>query len=342
MDLPPLAALIVGSLPKPEWLAEPRVLRAPWRLEGEALRHGQDDATIVAIHDQQLAGLDVVTDGEQRRRHYISHFCEGLHGFDYSRLVDKVTRGGKYPAKVPTIVDRVRWTGPVQRDDLAFALWHASRPVKFTLPGPLTIADTAHAEGVYRDEAELVMDLAAAVNAEARGLAELGPAIVQIDEPVFNAELDKARDLGIAALNRCVEGLSCLTAVHVCYGYGTDVVLRWKNANTSWGQYQELLPLLAESNVDVLSLEFAAPKLDPKVLELAGEKKIAFGCVDVAPQEPEPVEMVAARILAAVEVAGPERLLPSTDCGMAPLDRDLARRKMRRLAEAAALVRAEL
>ena len=334
----PLQTMIVGSLPKPGWLAEPHILRAPWRLSGERLRDGQDDATVVAIHDQERVGLDVVTDGEQRRQHYISHFTAGLHGFDYSQLVDKPTRGGKYNARVPTIVDRVRWTGPVLRDDLAFTLAHTGRPVKITLPGPMTIADTAFAPA-YADQGELIMDLAIAVNHEARALAELGPAIIQIDEPAFNAEPDKARELGIAALDRALEGVSCRTAVHVCYGYGTETVLKWKSANTSWGQYEQLLPLLAESRVDILSLEFAAPKLDPAVLELAGNKAIAFGCVDVSPQPPEPAEVVAERIRAALKVVPAERLLPSTDCGMAPLDRSLAGAKMRLLVEATALAR---
>jgi 5-methyltetrahydropteroyltriglutamate--homocysteine methyltransferase len=242
---------------------------------------------------------------------------------------------------VPTIVDRVRWTGPVQTGDLAFVAEHAVRPLKFTLPGPLTIADTAWPEA-YADEAELVMDLAAAVNQEARALDTLGPAIIQIDEPHFNADVGKAREFGVAALDRALEGLTCATAVHICYGYGTEMVLQWKNANTSWGQYETLLPLLAESRVDILSLEFAAPRLDPGVLALAGGKQIAFGCVDVSPDPPEPAAAIADRIRAALRTVAADRLLPSTDCGMVPLSRHLARAKMRSLAEAAALVRREL
>ena len=338
MILPPM---IVGSLPRPEWLAKPRELRAPWRLKGKRLFEGQDDATTAAIHEQERAGMMIVTDGEQRRQHYISHFCQGLPAFDYSRLVDKPTRGGKYAAKVPTIVDKVRWTEPVLLRDVAFVLSQASWPVKFTLPGPMTIADTAYAEA-YKDEAELIFDLAAVVNAEARTLARLGPAIIQIDEPAFNAEPDKAREIGIPALQRAIEGVECATAVHVCYGYGTETVLRWKNANTSWGQYEQLLPLLAETQVAILSLEFAAPKLDPAVLQLAGNKRIAFGCVDVSPAAPEPVEVVAQRIREALKYVPADRLYPSTDCGMAPLPRELAVAKMRVLAEAARVVGEQL
>jgi 5-methyltetrahydropteroyltriglutamate--homocysteine methyltransferase len=336
--LPPV---IVGSLPKPAWLAEPRQLRAAWRLEGDELLEGQDDATTVAIHQQERAGLMIITDGEQRRQHYISHFCQGLPAFDYTRLVDKTTRGGKYAARVPTIVDKVRWSGPVLLRDLAFSLSRTTWPVKITLPGPMTIADTAHAEA-YADEEELIMDLAAAINEEAKALAQLLPGVIQIDEPAFNAEPDKAGSIGMAALNRAIEGVPCTTAVHICYGYGTDVVLNWKKANTSWGQYEQLLPLLAETNVTMLSLEFAAPKLDPAVLELAGNKRIAFGCVDVSPEQPEPIEVVAERIRGALKYVPPERLYPSTDCGMAPLDRALAVAKMRLLGQAAALVGNEL
>ncbi len=333
--------MIVGSLPKPEWLAPPRQLRAPWLLEGDTLLAGQDDATTIAVHQQELAGMMIVTDGEQRRQHYISHFCQGLAAFDYSRLVEKTTRGGKYPARVPTIVDKVRWTEPVLLRDLAYTISQTSWPVKITIPGPMTIADTAYAEA-YQDDAELIMDLAAAVNEEAKALAQLHPGVIQIDEPAFNAEPEKAREIGLPALNRAVQDVTVATAVHICYGYGTEIVLNWKKANTSWDQYQQLLPLLAESSVAILSLEFAAPKLDPAVLQLAGSKRIAFGCVDVSPDPAEPVDIVADRLRAALKYVPPERLFPSTDCGMAPLDRQLAVAKMRVLGQAAALVGNEL
>ncbi len=335
-----LQTMIVGSLPKPAWLADPSTLRAAWRQEGPARQEGVDDATILAILEQEKAGMDIVTDGEQRRQHYISHFLHGLEGFDFNRMVDKRTRGGKYQASVPTIVEKVRWSHPVQRDDLAFLIAHSQRPVKITVPGPMTIADTSFAEA-YKDDAELLMDLAAAINKEILSLAELGPAVIQIDEPVFNAELDKTRDLGIAALDRCLEGVTCTTAVHVCYGYGVAAVLQWKQSNTTWDQYDFLLPLLAKSRVDQLSLEFAASKLDPKVLALAGDKQIAYGCVDVSPNPAEPVDVVADRIRDALHYVPADRLFPSTDCGMVPISRALAREKMNSLSAAAALVRAE-
>ncbi|MGH2469985.1 MAG: methionine synthase, partial [Chloroflexota bacterium] len=291
---------------------------------------------------QRDAGMDVVTDGEQRRQHYISYFIHGLHGFDFDRMVEKQTRGGKYTASVPTVVDTIRWTGPVQLADARALKAYAGGQVKFTLPGPMTIADTSFADDVYPDPEAYVMDLAAAVNQEARALAELGLDIIQIDEPVFNAELDKTKAYGIAALNRAIEGVACSTAVHVCYGYGTEGVLRWKNANTKWDQYDFLLPLLAQSHISQLSLEFAASKLDPKVLALAGDKEIAFGCVDVSPAPAEAEEAIAARIRGALAYVPAERLYPCTDCGMVPLGRDLASAKMRSLAQAAHIGRREL
>ncbi|MBV9119905.1 MAG: methionine synthase [Chloroflexi bacterium] len=239
---------------------------------------------------------------------------------------------------VPAISERVAWTGPVLREDLTLLLASTDRPVKITVPGPLTIADTAVSEA-YADPDDLIMDLAAAVNAEAKSLAELGPAMIQIDEPAFNAEPETARRIGIAALDRCLEGVECATAVHICYGYGTESVLRWKNANTSWGQYEQLLPLLAGSRVDVLSLEFAAPKLSPDVLELAGDKCVAFGCIDVSPAPEERPEGIARKLEGALRVITEDRLYPSTDCGMAPLNYELAVRKMHSLGEAVALLR---
>ncbi|HUZ78856.1 MAG TPA: methionine synthase [Chloroflexota bacterium] len=334
--------MIVGSLPKPAWLADPNELRAAWRQEGEAWRQGTEDAVRLAVLAQREAGMDLVTDGEQRRQHYISYFIHGLQGFDFNRMVDKQTRGGKYTASVPTVVDKIRWPGPVQLADLRALMAYAKGPVKFTLPGPMTIADTSFAEGVYRDPETYVMDLAAAVNQEVRALAELGPDIIQIDEPVFNAELEKTKAYGIAALDRAIEGVACTTAVHVCYGYGTESVLRWKSANTKWDQYDFLLPLLAQSHISQLSLEFAASKLEPKVLALAGDKEIAFGCVDVSPAPAEAAEVVAARIRGALAYVPAARLYPSTDCGLVPLGRDLAGAKMRSLAQAAEIVRREL
>ncbi len=336
-----LPTTIVGSLPRPPWLATPEVVRPRWLLEGPLLREGQDDAVLLAIKLQEEVGLAVVTDGEQRRRHYIDEFARALDGFDYGRLVEKRTRGDRYTAPVPTVDRPVARTRPILLDGLRFLKAHTTRPVKVTIPGPLTIADTAH-DAYYGDKRTFVFAIADAINAEARALAAAGADVVQIDEPTFNIYLDEVEAWGVAALDRCLDGVAARTAVHVCYGYGTAAVLAWKQQNTDWDQYRRLLPLLRASRVQQVSLEFAASGVDPAVLAEVGDKDVLYGCVGVSPAPPEPPEMIAARLRAALRYVPPDRLFPCTDCGMAPLPRALARAKLEALAAAARLVRAEL
>jgi 5-methyltetrahydropteroyltriglutamate--homocysteine methyltransferase len=336
-----LSTTLVGSLPRPEWLATPEQVRAQWLLEGPVLRIGQDDAVLLAIQLQEEAGLDVLTDGEQRRRHYIESFCGELGGFDYKDLVDKPTRGGRYVQKVPRISRPVERTKPILLDGLRFLRAHTARPVKVTIPGPMTIADTAE-NAYYRDERALAEALAAAINAEARDLAAAGADVIQIDEPAFNVYVDAAETWGIETLDRCLDGVTARTAVHICYGYGSAAVLAWKQQNQDWSQYHRLLPLLRQSRVQQLSLEFAASGVDPAVLAAAGDKDILYGCVDVSPAPPDPPAVIADRIRAALRYVPAERLYPCTDCGLAPIPRAAARAKLQALAAAADLVRAEL
>jgi 5-methyltetrahydropteroyltriglutamate--homocysteine methyltransferase len=336
-----LPTTIVGSLPRPPWLATPESVRPRWLLEGPLLREGQDDAVLLAIQLQEEVGLDVLTDGEQRRRHYIDEFARALGGFDFSQLVEQPTRGGRYTAAVATVASPVERTAPILLDGLRFLKAHTSRPVKVTIPGPMTIADTAH-DAYYGDERIFAFALAAAINAEARALAAAGADVIQIDEPTFNIYLDKVAAWGVEALDRCLDGVAAATAVHVCYGYGTAAVLAWKQQNTDWDQYRRLLPLLRASRVQQVSLEFAASGVDPAVLEEVGDKTVLYGCVDVSLAPPEPPAVIAGRIRAALRYVPPERLLPSTDCGMAPLPRALARAKLEALVAAARQVRAEV
>jgi 5-methyltetrahydropteroyltriglutamate--homocysteine methyltransferase len=336
-----LPTTLVGSLPRPAWLATPESVRPEWRLAGDALREGQDDAVLLALQLQEEVGLDVVTDGEQRRRHYIDSFCAALDGFDYTRLVEKATRGGRYSARVATVERPVERVRPVLLEALRFAQAHTNRPVKVTIPGPMTIVDTAH-DAYYGDERAFAAALAAVINAEARDLAAAGAAVVQIDEPCFNVYLDKVEAWGVELLDRCLEGVTCRTAVHVCYGYGTPAVLAWKRQNREWDQYRRLLPLLRASRVQQVSLEFAASGVDPAVLALAGDKDVLYGAIDVSPAPADSPSVVAERIRAAIRYVPPERLFPCTDCGMAPLPRPLARAKLEALVEAARLVRATL
>lgn len=337
-----LQTMIVGSLPRPAWLAEP-TMYAQWRLAGDTLAEGQDDAVLLAIADQHQAGLKIVTDGEQRRRHYIWGFCEELDGIDYSRLVKIQTRGNRYGI----LVDAARVTGPLRRarstmvSALRFLKHHTDRPVKVTLPGPMTTADTL-ADEYYGSRQALAMDLARLLNEEACELAENGCDIVQFDEPCFNIYLDEVEQWGISALERAAQNVRAKTAVHICYGYGVGPVLQWKSKNTDWTHYNRTLPLLRTSTISQISVECAASGVDPSVLALARGKDLMVGVIDVGTEVVETPETVAARIRTALQFVAPENLYPCTDCGMAPRLRMTARGKMRALEAGAALVRAEL
>ncbi|HKA53343.1 MAG TPA: methionine synthase [Candidatus Binatia bacterium] len=339
-----LQTMIVGSLPRPTWLAPPHQMYVTPKLEGEVLREAHDDAVLLALADQQEAGLDILTDGEQRRRHYIWGFCEGIVGIDFSRLVKIATRGGRYGN---VLVDAARVTGPVRRprpillDALRFLKRHTTKPVKVTLPGPMTATDTL-ADEHYRSRRALAADLAKALNEEAVELAENGCDIVQFDEPCFNIYLDEVEEWGVRTLEEAAKGVRAKTAVHICYGYGTPVVLQWKTKNTDWSHYWRTLPLLRTSTIDQISVECAASGVDPAVLGLAKGKDLMVGVIDVGTEEVETPEAVAARIRTALQYVSPEHLYPCTDCGMVPRSRAAARGKMKALADGAWIVRTEI
>src|SRR5712692_1909791 len=339
-----LQTMIVGSLPRPTWLAPPNQMYVTPKLEGDALKEGQDDAVLLALADQQEASLDIVTDGEQRRRHYIWGFCEGIEGIDFSRLVKITTRGCRYGNQ---LVDAARVTGPVRRqgsimlEALHFLKRHTTKPVKVTLPGPMTTTDTL-ADEHYGSRRALAADLAKALNEEAIELAENGCDIVQFDEPCFNIYLDEVEEWGIRTLEEAAKGVHAKTAVHICYGYGTPVVLQWKTKNTDWSHYHRTLPLLRTSTINQISVECAASGVDPAVLALAKGKDLMVGVIDVGTEEVETPETVAARIRTALQYVSPDHLYPCTDCGMVPRSRIAARGKMKALADGAWLVRTEL
>ena len=337
-----LQTMIVGSLPRPAWLAEP-TMYAKWRLEGDALAEGQDDAVRLAIADQEEAGLSILTDGEQRRRHYIWGFCEELDGIDYSRLVKIQTRGNRYGILVDAarVVAPLRRARPTMVSALKFLKSHTGKPVKVTLPGPMTTTDTL-ADEHYGSRKALAMELARLLNDEACELAAAGVDIVQFDEPCFNIYLDEVEEWGIGALERAAQGVRAKTAVHICYGYGVAPVLQWKTKNTDWSHYSRTLPLLRTSTIGQISVECAASGVDPSVLGLARGKDLMVGVVDVGSEEIESPETVAARIRVALQYVAPEKLYPSTDCGMAPRTRAAARGKMKALEAGAAIVRAEI
>lgn len=340
-----LKTTIAGSLPKPPWLADSSVqLFAPWMVPPDRLREAQDDAVRLALADQEEAGIDIVTDGEQRRRHYIWGFLEGLTGTDTKTLGKKQTRGGRYAKEqeVARIVGEVTRPRPVMVEALAFAKAQTRRPVKVTLPGPMTIVDSVLDEYYRSDEKSLAMRFAALLNAEARDLAAGGADVLQLDEPCFNIYLDKVQAWGIEALERAIEGVSCATAIHICYSYGIPRVLAWKKQNVEWEQYAVTLPLLARTGINQVSVECAASGVDVAVLAEAHGKDVLLGVINVGTEEVESPELVATRIRKALPYVAPERLFPCTDCGLVPRSRQAARGKLKALAEGARLVRREL
>jgi 5-methyltetrahydropteroyltriglutamate--homocysteine methyltransferase len=337
-----LPTTIAGSLPKPSWLAAPEVLWAPWRLAGEQLAEGMRDAVLVALREQEAAGIDIVTDGEQSRQHFVHGFLAGIEGVDVTRRTRIPIRAGRYEADCPTVTGPIRRRAPVHADEARFARAHTSRRLKFTLPGPMTIVDTL-ADEHYGDRVRLALAFAGVLNEEARDLAALGVDVVQLDEPAFNVYMDEVRDWGIEALHRAVDGVSCTTAVHICYGYGIEANLAWKRGlGEEWRQYELTFPHLARSRIDQVSLECAGSRVPMSLLSLLEGKDVLAGCVDVASTRVETPQEVADVIRAALRHVPAERLQPCTNCGMAPLPRDVARAKLQALAAGAALVREEL
>ena len=337
-----LDTTIAGSLPKPAWLAAPRTLWAPWRLEGAALEEGKRDAVRLALRDQEAAGIDIVTDGEQTRRHFVWGFVEQLEGVDFSKMVTIGIRADRYKADVPTVAGPLRRRGPIHRDEAQFLRTATGRRIKFTMPGPMTVVDTIH-DAYYGSRAKLGLAIASLINEEARELAAVGVDVIQLDEPAFNVYMDEVRDWGIEALNRAVEGLPCRTVVHICYGYGIKANTDWKKTlGGEWRQYEQTFPLLAASRIGGVSLECASSRVPISLLGLLGDKDVLVGAVDVANEEVETPAQVAAVIREALRHVAPSRLFPCTNCGMVPLDRELARAKLHALGAGAALARQEL
>jgi 5-methyltetrahydropteroyltriglutamate--homocysteine methyltransferase len=337
-------ATIVGSLPKPSWLCGPAEMFAAWRLTGASLTEGQEDAVRVWIAAQEHAGIDVVTDGEQRRRHYIWGFFEGLEGIDTINLGKRMQRGGRYHKEISAarMVGEPAWRGPIFAEGLRATRAMTGRPVKVTLPGPMTIVDSLIDTIGGRSEEQLAFRFAELLNQEALALQEAGASVIQFDEPCFNVYVDKVKDWGIAALERAARGVTVTKAVHICYGYGTEDVRRWKSANTDWSHYNATLPLLAKSSIDQISVETAASGVDISVIAALRGKDVLLGVVDVGSETVESAETVAERLHAALAFSDPGHLFACTDCGMMPLSRRAAEGKLRALAAGAALVNATL
>jgi 5-methyltetrahydropteroyltriglutamate--homocysteine methyltransferase len=337
-----LLTTIAGSLPKPAWLAKPQVLWAPWNLSGPALAEGKRDAVLVALAEQESAGIDIVTDGEQSRQHFVHGFLEAIDGVDFTRRVTIGIRADRYKAEVPTVTGPLARRRSVHADEVAFARAHTTKKLKFTIPGPMTIVDTL-ADEHYRDRRRLAMEFARVINEEARELVARGLDVLQLDEPAFNVYMDDVGAWGIEAIHRAIEGLSCKTAVHICYGYGIKANTDWKaTLGSEWRQYEETFPALAASKIDQISIECANSRVPVSLLGLLRGKDVLVGAVDVATNAVETPAEVAATIRRVLPYVPPERLYPCTNCGMVPLAREVAQGKLRALAAGTVLVRREL
>ncbi len=336
-----LQTTIAGSLPKPGWLVEPKRLWAPWLLEGDLLEEGKRDAMRLLLADQEAAGIDIVTDGEQTRRHFVTTFIESLKGVDFEHKRTVRIRN-RYDADVPVVVGPVGRGKPVFVEDLRFLRGRTKRPIKLSLPGPMTMVDTLY-DDYYRSREKLAREFAAILNQEARELERAGADVIQFDEPAFNVYMDEVAAWGIEMLEAAAAGLKCKTAVHICYGYGIKANIDWKKTlGSEWRQYESTFPLLARSNIDQVSLECANSHVPLELLALLKGKDVLVGAIDVANDTVEKPEQVAATIRSAMRFVPPEKLYPCTNCGMVPLAREVALGKLKALAAGAALVRREL
>ena len=336
-----LQTTIVGSLPKPSWLAQPSKLWAPWALEGDVLAEAKRDATRLAIRDQERAGIDILSDGEQSRRHFVTGYLEHLEGIDNEHL-ETVRIRQRYDAKVPQVVAAISRPHPVHSNDVRLLRAETDHPIKYTLPGPMTMVDTLH-DAYYKSRPRLAMEFARVLNQEARELESLGVNVIQFDEPAFNVYMEEVKAWGVEALERATEGLKCKTAVHICYGYGIKANIEWKQTlGSQWRQYEETFPVLARSKIDQVSLECHNSKVPIELLALLQGKDVLVGAIDVASEKVETPEEVAVTIRAALKYVAADKLYPCTNCGMVPLPRPVAVGKLQALAAGARIVRAEL
>jgi 5-methyltetrahydropteroyltriglutamate--homocysteine methyltransferase len=330
---------IAGSLPKPAWLAEPNRLWPAWRLAGADLDEGKLDATLIALKEQEDAGIDIVGDGEQSRQHFVHGFLEAVEGIDFARKVEMGIRNDRYKAMVPTVTGELRLKGRVHAAEARLARAHTARKLKFTLPGPMTIVDTI-ADAHYGDRVKMAMAFAGLLNEEARALEADGVDVIQFDEPAFNVYMDEVKDWGVAALHRAIEGLTATTAVHICYGYGIKANVDWKaTLGGEWRQYEEIFPALAASRIDQVSVECRNSHVPMSLLGLLAGKDVLIGVIDVATDAVETPEEVAAVIGAALKHVPKEHIVACTNCGMAPMRRDIASAKLVALGRGAALAR---
>ncbi|MEY9361867.1 5-methyltetrahydropteroyltriglutamate--homocysteine methyltransferase [Bradyrhizobium yuanmingense] len=333
---------IAGSLPKPEWLAEPNMLWAPWKSEGDELLRAKRDATLIWLKIQEDAGIDIVTEGEQARQHFVHGFLEKIEGIDFAHKVEMGIRKDRYKAMVPQVVAPLRLKDRVHAFEARVARTHTRKQLKFTLPGPMTIIDTI-ADRYYGDRVKMAFAFAELLNEEARALQADGVDLVQFDEPAFNVYMDEVNDWGIKALERAAEGLTCATAVHICYGYGIKANTDWKETlGSQWRQYEQIFPAIDASPVQQVAIECRNSKVPLDLLALLKNKIVQAGVIDVASDTVETAEDVVKVIEAVSQFVPKSNIIATTNCGMAPMRREIAEAKLVALGAGAALARERL
>jgi 5-methyltetrahydropteroyltriglutamate--homocysteine methyltransferase len=333
---------IAGSLPKPEWLAEPNMLWAPWKSGGDELLRAKRDATLIWLKIQEDAGIDIVTEGEQARQHFVHGFLEKIEGIDFAHKVEMGIRNDRYKAMVPQVVAPLRLKDRVHAFEARVARTHTKKKLKFTLPGPMTIIDTI-ADRYYGDRVKMAFAFAELLNEEAKALQADGVDLVQFDEPAFNVYMDEVNDWGIKALERAAQGLTCTTAVHICYGYGIKANTDWKETlGSQWRQYEQIFPAIDASPIQQVAIECRNSKVPLDLLALLKTKIVQAGVIDVASDTVETAEDVVKVIDAVSQFVPKSNIIATTNCGMAPMRREIAEAKLMALGAGAALAREKL
>lgn len=332
---------ISGSLPKPNWLAEPEKLWSPWLLQGEELKKGKRDAIKIAVNDQINSGLSIIGDGEQTRQHFVTTFIEHLNGVDFKNK--KVVRiRNRYDASVPVVISEIKREKSVFLEDAKYLRSLTNLPIKFTLPGPMTMVDTLY-DDYYKNREKLAEKFAIALNKEAKELADTGVDYIQFDEPAFNVFFDEVKDWGIKILEKAASNLKAKTIVHICYGYGIEANIKWKNSlGNEWRQYEHVFPLLAKSRIDQISLECQNSKVPMDLISLLKGKKILVGAIDVGTKKIETPEQVANILREATKYAEPRNILGCTNCGLVTFSKQVANAKMKALADGTKILNKEL
>jgi 5-methyltetrahydropteroyltriglutamate--homocysteine methyltransferase len=336
MEIPAIAATTIGSFPRPTWLAQTDRNRVSYRLEGATLKEAQDDATALSIHTQQQIGLDLLSDGEQRRIGFINHVLAAFEGIDLEHeAVKRIYRRREQPRPVPRIIGKIKRRAPAIIEDLRFAKTHTSKPIKMDVPGPMTVVDSTLDE-YYNDEATMAMDVAAALNEELRDLQAAGCDVLEIDEPAMTRYHEKVFSYGAKALDRCLEGIYIPTVVHLCYGYPGGLSQQHEY------EYPELLNELMKTRIGGFGVEFARSGYDPAVLSIAKGRIVMFGCVDPSDTPVPSVSSVVERVRTALKYVQPNNLWLAPDCGLMTISRELANAKAKLLVDVAGEVRKTL